>query len=148
MWTCNLNYWSCDCEGRRWKAVKTSPWPSWIRPRPKSIGFFLFRWFMCDPNFKSIWRKKLFSRWPPQSAILDPATPKINRVLPFQVVRVTEISNRYGEQFMSYRTHSYKCWHPASQPDGRTDGQTAGRTDSRTDDPGDNNIPLPPRGGG
>jgi len=22
---------------------------------------------------------------------------------------VTQISNRYGEQFMSYRTHSYKC---------------------------------------
>ena len=34
--------------------------PSWIRPRPKSIGFFLFRWHMCDPNFKSIWRKNIF----------------------------------------------------------------------------------------
>ena len=33
-------------------------------------------------------QKTFFSRWPPQSAILDPATPKINRVLPFQVVHV------------------------------------------------------------
>ena len=37
---------------------------------------------------------------------------------------VTQITNRYGEQFMSYRTHSYKCWRPASQPAGwTTDGR-------------------------
>ena len=53
--------------------------------------------------------KNIFFKMAIQSAILDPATPKINRVLPFQVVHVTQISNRYGEQFMSYRTHSYKC---------------------------------------